>query len=117
MVEIGKDTPRAVNNFYLTFFVYGLAIGLGLLIFIDAPSNLPHMSSSSSSPFRSLGDLLNPNCPIARQAEAEARQEAEQIERIRKAVAEREASRARWQAMTKDEKEEAMMEWDGYPEE
>ena len=42
-------------------------------------------SSSSSSDFRSLGDLLDPNCPIARQAEAEARQEAEQIERIRKA--------------------------------
>lgn len=75
------------------------------------------MSSSSSSDFRSLGDLLDPNCPIARQSLAEAREEIEQIERIRKAVAEREANRARWQAMSKEEKEEAMEDWNGYSEE
>jgi hypothetical protein len=74
------------------------------------------MSSSSSQDFISLGDLLDPNCPVAKASREEAVREAEQIERIRKAVAEREASRARWDAMTKDEKEEAMMEWDGYPE-
>ena len=74
-------------------------------------------SSSSSSPFRNLGDLLDPNCPIAAAAREEARREAEEIETIRKAIAEREAHRAAWAAMSQDEKDAAMEDWNEYPEE
>lgn len=68
---------------------------------------------SSSSDFRSLGDLLDPNCPIARLAREEAVREAEVMETVRKAVAERDEHFARWKAMTREEKEEAMMDWEG----
>lgn len=65
-----------------------------------------------------MGDLLNPDCPIAKAFREECVREAEQIERIRKMRAEREASRARWNAMTREERMEAMYdgdesEWEG----
>ena len=73
--------------------------------------------SSSSSPFRNLGDLLDPNCPIAAAARKEAIAEAELAEVVRKEVEARNAHFARWAAMTRAEKKEAMFDWDGYPEE
>lgn len=74
-------------------------------------------SRSSSSDFRSLGNLLDPNCPVAAAARIEAILESIEAEAARKALEARNAHWARWNAMTKDEKEEAMMDWDGYPEE
>ena len=64
--------------------------------------------SSPSSPFRNLGDLLDPNCPIAENARAEARLEAVRIAEARKALDLRIAHRARWDAMSKEDKEDAM---------
>lgn len=65
-------------------------------------------SSSSSSPFRSMGDLLDPTCPIAKAFREEAVREAEERVRVQALIEAREAHRAKWASMTKDEKEDAM---------
>jgi hypothetical protein len=67
---------------------------------------------SSSSLFISLGDLLDPNCPVAKVARENARLHAEEVARVTALVAEREASKARWAAMSKEDKEEAMQDWE-----
>jgi hypothetical protein len=65
-----------------------------------------------------MGDLLDPTCPIAKAFREEAVREAEERVRVQALIEAREASRAKWASMTRDEKQEAMYdgdesEWEG----
>ena len=62
--------------------------------------------------FNCLGNLLDPTPEeTARNAER-ARLHAEEVARVTAIIKEREESRARWQAMSKEDKEEAMQDWE-----
>jgi hypothetical protein len=68
--------------------------------------------SLASPDFLSLGDLLDPTpADIARNAER-ARLHAEEVARVTALIAEREAHKALWASMSKEDKEEAMQDWE-----
>ena len=72
------------------------------------------MPRSNIIEFNSLGDLLDPNCPIAAAARERARLEQQERERVELLIAERDAWFKMRALMTPEEIEEMRDGWAGY---